>query len=445
MKKRLTAMLLALIMLFSISACGNSSSPSTASEAPTNTSGNVSTAPADGEKKLTGDLEVGILNAEGTTAYDIITTYAGKALMDENPGLNITYTFANTKARSFMDQRWRSNDAPDTDYFVFNAQIPSTYEFTEYLLDLTPYLAEDGWGDSFIESAKAVTEYNGATYGVVTDTHILGLYYNKDYFDQYDIAPPATWEELVAACETLKAHDIDPIAVTGTYAPYMGSWLDHLMMREVGYDAANEAIRSASMSQNAGIKRAVEKVQVLIDNGYLLKGFEGTDFTAVQMQFFQGKAGMILMGTWLTTEMADSIPEGFNLGFCPFPVVDGGEGDPGETLSHSNIMSVNKNSDNINAALAYMKKLTSVEVQTIRTEKTGSVSAVKGVPAPEGVYGLNEAIAAAKTLRVRHYAMELEADRNTAYYNEVAKLFMGEYKTAEEFLAGADAAMALLK
>ena len=74
---------------------------------------------------LKGDLEVGILLAEGTTGYQIITE-AGDKFMEENPGLEIEYTFANTKARSFMDQRWRSGDAPDTDYFVFNAQVPST-------------------------------------------------------------------------------------------------------------------------------------------------------------------------------------------------------------------------------------------------------------------------------------------------------------------------------
>lgn len=114
--------------------------------------------------------------------------------------------------------------------------------------------------------------------------------------------------KTLAACETLKSNGIDPIAVTGTYAPYMGAWLDYLMIREVGYDAAYEAIRNGTLSELPGVKRAVDKCKQLIDNGYFLQGFEGTDFTAAQMQFFQGKAGMILMGTWLTSEMADSIP-----------------------------------------------------------------------------------------------------------------------------------------
>ena len=40
--------------------------------------------------------------------------------------------------------------------------------------------------------------------------------------------------------------------------------------------------------------------------------------------------------------------------------------------------------------------------------------------------------------------MEFESDRNTAYYNEVAKLFMGEY-TPEQFIAGVDQAMQAFK
>jgi len=438
-------MLLCLCLL--LAGCGgnnggkDNSSNNSSSNNSSNSNDNDSSA---ADSKLSGHLEVGILLAEGTTGYNLIVENVGDALIAENPDLEIEHTFANSKARSFMEQRWRSNDAPDTDYFVFNAQVPSTYEFTDYLLDLTPYLAEDGWGDSFSEASKAVTTMDGKTYGVVTDCHILGLYYNKAYFDQFGINPPETFEDLVAACETLKSNGIDPIAVTGTYAPYMGSWLDHLMMRQAGYDAAKEAIYSGTISENADLMTAIDNVKILIDNGYFLSGFEGTDFTAAQMQFFQGKAGMILMGTWLTSEMADSIPEDFQLGFCPFPSVAGGKGDLGETLSHNNIMCINKDSENLEAALAYVKRLTSAEVQTKRAQETGLISAVSGVPAPEGVFGLNEAVAAAGSLKVRHYGLEYDADANTAYYNEVAKLFMGEYKTAAEFAAGADAAMQAL-
>lgn len=431
--KRIIAMILCLCLALSLAACGGNSAPAE----------NKNEA-ADG--KLSGDLEVGILLAEGTTGYLLLEEAVKNHLEEANPGLNITFTFANTKARSFMEQKWRSEtEAPDTDFMVYNARVASTYEFTDKLLDLAPYLEQEGWS-KYKDSAYSVMQMeDGGIYGLVTDTHVQGLYYNKAYFDQYNIKVPTTWDELLTACETLKANGIDPIAVTGTYNPYMGAWLDYLMIREVGYEAAHEGVHNGTLSSIPGIEKAVNNCLTLIQNDYLLDGFEGTDFTAAQMQFFQGKAGMILMGTWLTSEMADSIPADFQLGIVPFPTVEGGFADQTEVTSHANIISVNKNSDNLEAAIEVVKRFTSVEVQTKRAEETGLISAVEGVPAPTNVIGLDDMMNNIGDMYVRHFALEFETDKNTAYYNEVAKLFMGEYKTAQDFLTNVDAVMGALK
>ena len=453
-KTSLLALLLCLCMLLAACAASTSGTPAnekttapsaeTSDTTQTAASEETSAAETTGETPLSGDIEVGILLAEGTAGYELIVNNVGNWLIERNPDLSIEYTFANTKARSFMEQKWRSGDAPDTDYFVFNAQVPSTYEFTDRLLDLKPYMESDEGWSKYKDSAMSIMELDGKIYGAITDTHVQGLYYNKAYFEQFGINPPEIWEDLLAACETLKSNGIDPIAVTGTYAPYMGAWLDYLMIREVGYDAAYEAIRNGTLSELPGVKRAVDKCKQLIDNGYFLQGFEGTDFTAAQMQFFQGKAGMILMGTWLTSEMADSIPADFQLGICPFPSVSTGEVEQTQITSHSNVISVNKDSENLDAAIAFVKRFTSEEVQTMRAEQTGLISAVEGVAAPTNVYGLGDLLDSATSMHVRHFALEFEADKNTAYYNEVAKLFMGQV-SGDEFIANADAVMSALK
>jgi raffinose/stachyose/melibiose transport system substrate-binding protein len=446
--KKVSLLSLALCLVLLLNACTGTAvqtaaDAQTATSADATQSASVDDTQTSENANLSGYLEVGTMLAEGTSSYDFTVGVADELIAD-NPDLDIELIFANRKARAFIDQRWRSDDGPDTDYFVFNAQVPATYEFTEYLLDLTPYLeADPEWRDSFINAAATITTLDGATYGLITDTHVLALYYNKACFEQYGITPPTTWTELLAACETLKTNGIDPIALTGTFTPYMGMWLDYLMIREVGYDVAAEAVKNGKLSENPAFLRAAQNVQTLVDNDYLLDGFEGTDFTAAQMQFFQGKTGMILMGTWLSSEMADSIPDDFQLGIIPFPAIEGSEADQSETLSHSNVMSINKDSDNLDAAIAFTKLFTSVDVQTRRAQECQLISAVKGVPAPTGTYGLDNLISGIGSMYVRWFGLEFEEDKNTAYYNEVAKLFFGEY-TAEEFIANADAAMQAL-
>lgn len=397
-----------------------------------------------GEASYSGHLEVGVLPAEGTTGFDFLVG-VGDSIIAEHPDVTIEYTFANTRVRPMMEQRWRAGDPPDLDYFVFNAQVPSTHEFRDRLVDLSPYLDEelaDGsgtWRDSFLPGTAAVTDLDGGTYGVVTDTHLITLFYNRTIFEDNGLEPPTTWEEFTDVGDALLADGISPVAVTGMFEPYMGFWLDSLFQREVGYERSREAAFSGDYD-DPGFLEAAQKLQQIRDAGYFMPGFEGTDFTAAQMEFFQGNTAMILMGTWLSSEMRDSIPDDFELGLVGFPTIPGAAGDQGAQLAHNNIMVANKDGDNVDLALEYMRRLTSVEVQNARVAETGSVSALRGVPAPEGVEGLEEVLASTEEFNVRYFGLEFVPDRNTAYYREVARFFFGE-TDAEELIEALSVAM----
>jgi raffinose/stachyose/melibiose transport system substrate-binding protein len=387
-----------------------------------------------GGDALAKKIEIGVLPAEGTSSMKFIQDI-GDSITKEHPGAKFTYTFANSKARPVMEQRWRSKNAPDMDYYVFNAQVPKSWEFQDQLLDLTPYMAEQvpsggTWGDSFLEGTKAVTVKDGKQYGVVTDGHLLAVFYNKKIFERLGLSAPKTWDDFIKVGQALKAGGVAPVAVTGMYEPYMGMWVDELFMREVGYKRAYDAAYSGDYT-DAGFLKAAEKVQDMRDRGFLMQGFKGIDFTPTQIEFFQGKAGMILMGTWLSSEMKDSIPPDFQLAVTSFPTVDGASGDQDAALAHNNILAINKNTQAKELAIEFAKRFTSKDVQTRRAQEVATVSQVKGVPVPKGVEGLEQVLTSAKKLNVRYYGLEYAPDRQTAYYREVAKLFFGEYNAAQ--------------
>ena len=66
------------------------------------------------------------------------------------------------------------------------------------------------------------------------------LWYNVPLLADHGVTPPTTWDELLAACDTLVAADVTPI-ITGNKEPWApGNWLSHLASRVVGealYDA----------------------------------------------------------------------------------------------------------------------------------------------------------------------------------------------------------------
>ncbi|MFC4948216.1 ABC transporter substrate-binding protein [Pseudonocardia sp. GCM10023141] len=392
--------------------------------------------PGGWQDAITGSIEVGVIPAEGTPGRAYLQQLASSIEAD-HPGTKITLTFANTEARPALEQRWRSGNGPDVDYGMFDGTVPAQQEWANdgFLLDLKPYLAAPDpatkapWGTSFTPAASGfmTNPGDGGVYGVPSELSTQVLFYNAGMFTKLGISPPRTWDELIGAAGRLQAAGVDPIALTGLFQPYMGMWSDNLWLREVGWQAANDVLVKGTghITDNPGFLAGLEKVQQLRDSHSFIKGFEGTDFTPAQALFFQGKAGMILMGSWLVSEMKDVIPPDFQIGVVPFPTVADGKGDQQAVASAPQMVSINARSKNIPLALEWVTRLTSAQVQTQRAQQFGELSGVAGVASPTGVTGIDKVIAGASALVPREFAMGGTKPYEFVYA-EVARLMFGQ-------------------
>src|SRR5256885_724009 len=84
------------------------------------------------------------------------------------------------------------------------------------------------------------SSFDGKMYGVPTSGVQPVLFmYNKDIFKQYNLNAPQTWDELLKAVTTLKAHNVIPIALAGSSKwPYL-MWAEYLTDRIGGPEAFN--------------------------------------------------------------------------------------------------------------------------------------------------------------------------------------------------------------
>ncbi|GII85169.1 putative ABC transporter extracellular-binding protein YurO [Sphaerisporangium siamense] len=383
-----------------------------------------------------GPIEVGVLPAAGTRSLKFLEEVAA-GIEKDHPGADLKMTFANTKARPALEQRWRAGDGLDVDYTMFDGTNEALLEWADSgaLLDLKPYLDQvdtttgKPWLDQFSPAVLQFMQHPSTKkiYGVPSELSLQVLFYNAGLFKKHGITPPATWDDLTAAADRFKAAGVDPIAVTGLFEPYMGMWSDNIWLRTVGYDKVHDVLTEGkgNITDDPGFLKGLEMLQGLRDKNAFLKGFEGTDFTAAQAQFFQGKAGMILMGSWLVSEMADVIPKDFELGVLQFPAVTGGTGDQASMLATAQLMSVSAKSANIPLSLEWIRRVTSVETQTRRAGEIGEVSAVKGVSSPPGLPGISDVVAKADRLQASYYGL-LSSKAKDVVYPEIAKLLFGK-------------------
>ncbi len=214
------------------------------------------------------------------------------------------------------------------------------YEYVQagQVIDLTDYMNADNYVERFIPASLSNVTFDEKIYGVpVENIAVAVIYYNKDIFNQYNLTPPATWDDLLTIVTTLRGAGINPFALANktkwTSSMYYMYLVDRLGGPEVFASAAN---RTGGSFEDPVFIQAGEMVQELVNMGAFNEGFNGLDYDTGQsrMLTYAGQAAMELMGTWQIATYKDENPDFYqnSLGFFPFPAVEGGAGDPSDVV-----------------------------------------------------------------------------------------------------------------
>src|SRR5690606_6173156 len=194
-----------------------------------------------------------------------------------------------------------------------------------------------GWGASFQGGPLSMYSFDGKTYGVPWNAGMIGFWYNKDLFAKAGIEqPPATWTEFLDTVQTLKDAGITPLAL-GERDKWPGHfyWV-YLATRIGGKPAFDAAYTRQGSFADPPFVQAGERLKELVDLEPFQPGFLGAGYGDHQAVMANGQAAMELMGHWApgaNTGVAED-PEAYlsTLGWFPFPMVEGGAGDPNDAL-----------------------------------------------------------------------------------------------------------------
>lgn len=221
------------------------------------------------------------------------------------------------------------------DYAAAGSIVDITADTTNVLQRVIPSIAEGG-------------KVDGKVYGIPNiGTQPVVLYYNKQLFDEAGIAVPTTWEELLDAVEVFKARGVTPIALAGASKWTNMMWLEYLFDRVGGSEVFDRiANNDPDAWSDPAVLESLTKVQDLVRAGAFGDTFGSVvaDNNADVALVHTGKAAMLLQGSWgygtFMTDAPDFVTSG-KLGFAPFPVVEGGKGDPKAVVGNqSNFWSV---------------------------------------------------------------------------------------------------------
>ncbi len=293
-----------------------------------------------------------------------------------------------------------ADDLPDV-FFVWPAEFLGSFVEGGKVLDLTDELAKDGWGDSFIPASMPLLQFEGRQYAVPMLMQAKYFLYNKQAFADRGLSIPSTWEEFTTVCDAFAAEGVAPIGLGNKEKWPLHHYVVILWQRLVGEDQLLEDYASGAF-EDPGYLEGLNMLQGMIDKGYFTENANGTDRDAFRMLFITGRAPMIYSGTWNLGYFQD--PKTAGEGFADewdmflFPSIPDGKGDPAYMMGAQDAYAVSAKAQDKEAALTWLRYLTSKETAERLVQGLQELVCVKG--------SVNENTAGEK---LRHYARDLEA------------------------------------
>jgi len=383
-RKIITFLSLVLITAFVLSACG------TPAEEPAAPAGEDSAAEEPAAEEPAAE-EPSTEEPVTITWWHISTAEEHKALwqkladeyMAAHPNVTIEITVLENEAfKTKLTTVMQSGEPPDI-FQSWGGGVMNEYANAGLLRDISADLDANGgeWRNTFAPGALGVYSYKGKNYGVPWDMGMIGFWYNKALFAQAGIdSPPTTWTEFIAAVEKLKDAGITPIALgEGDKWPGMHMWA-YLVTRLGGKENFEGALLRTGSFTDEPFVRAGEMIQELVALEPFQDGFLGATYGDEATVMGNGNAAMELMGQWAPAVEKDNSADkegiGDDLGWFPFPMVEGGNGDPNDAVGGGNGFAIGKNASP--EAIDFVMYLTRPESQAQLAEIGVAIPVVKG-------------------------------------------------------------------
>lgn len=170
------------------------------------------------------------------------------------------------------------------------------------LANLNDVAAAEGWEDVIPEALKQFAKVDGQWVSAPVNVHSTNwVWANKAVLDANGIAQPETWEDFVAAMDTLSAAGITPIA-QGGQAWQETTMFDGVAMSVLGPDGYRAAFidLDPEVLGGAQMQEAFDRMAVIRAN--VDDNFSGRDWNLATAMVINGEAGFQMMGDWAKGE-----------------------------------------------------------------------------------------------------------------------------------------------
>ena len=228
---------------------------------------------------------------------------------------------------------------------------------------------EDGWYDTFNGGVFDKQTYDGKIYAVPTNLAAACVFYNTEMFADAGVDVPETYDDLLAACETLQSKGYTPITISAGTAWCLSMLCGYLCDRE---NADLDAIAAGNASWlDQPFQDAANKMLEL--SKYFQPTAAGDTNDVATANFYNGEAAILIQGSWAIAQINGSNPDfEEKCGVFQFPAIEGGN-DPNRIIAKTDSLAMSSTTEHPDACIALMKYFTDETAQKYTAEIGGKI------------------------------------------------------------------------
>lgn len=235
-----------------------------------------------------------------------------------NPDVEVEFNTFDHESYKTVVRNWLTSEAPDVIYW-FAGERMKTFVDRGLLEDVSDLWEENGLASAMSSSLSALT-VDGKQYGVPFSYYQWGVYYRTDLFEANGVTVPQTFDELVAACETIRGAGIAPVTIGTKYLWTAAGWFDYLNLRTNGLDFHLALAAGEVAYTDDRVQKTFDHWERLIEANCFIEDHAAYSWQEAQPFLYQGDASMYLIGNFITPQFPEDVAD--KMGFFQFPVID---------------------------------------------------------------------------------------------------------------------------
>ncbi|MBK8134402.1 MAG: carbohydrate ABC transporter substrate-binding protein [Anaerolineae bacterium] len=240
----------------------------------------------------------------------------------------------------------------------------------DLILPFTDAWEANGYDDVYGAGFNALATVGEDKYFLPTSYYWWAVYYRPSLFEAAGITEPVeTWDDLLAACDSLNAIGVAPFTIGTKFRWPAAGWFDYINMRTNGPQFHIDLMLLKESYTDERVKQTFANWAQLFEHNCFIEDPAAYDWNEALDFMAQGEAAMYLIGDFVRNSYPDELEA--DLDFFRFPIIDP-EMPIGEDAPTDGYF-IPKNAANPEGAKNFLLYLGSQEVQQAAFDERGSL------------------------------------------------------------------------